>query len=36
MMHVWAIDYPGGPFAELDPASLRTAVMEHLGLAPRS
>jgi hypothetical protein len=36
MMHVWAIDYPGGPFAELDPLSLRTAVMQKLGLAPKS
>ena len=32
MMHVWAIDYPGGPFAELDPAALRTAVMQYYGI----
>jgi hypothetical protein len=32
MMHVWAIDYPGGPFAELDAASLRTAVMQYYGI----
>jgi hypothetical protein len=33
MMHVWNIDYPGGPFAELDPTSLRTAVVQHFGIA---
>ena len=32
MMHVWALDYPGGPFGELDPGALRTAVREHFGL----
>ena len=32
MMHVWAIDYPGGPFGELDAAFLRTAVMQHFGI----
>ena len=32
MMHVWAFDYPGGPFAELDPASLRTSVLRHFGI----
>jgi hypothetical protein len=32
MMHVWAIDYPGGPFAELDPTSLRTAVKQYYGI----
>ncbi|MDT7572615.1 MAG: hypothetical protein QOE05_2789 [Actinomycetota bacterium] len=32
MMHVWAIDYPGGPFAELDPVSLRTAVKQYYGM----
>jgi hypothetical protein len=32
MMHVWAIDYPGGPFAELDAKSLRIAVKQHYGI----
>jgi hypothetical protein len=32
MMHVWAIEYPGGPFAELDAVKLRTAVKQHYGM----
>lgn len=32
MMHVWAIDYPGGPFGELDATALRTAVMQYYGI----
>ena len=32
MMHVWAIDYPGGPFGELEPGALRSAVRAHYGL----
>lgn len=32
MMHVWAIEYPGGPFAELDATALRTAVKQHYGM----
>ncbi|MCW2615094.1 MAG: rane protein of unknown function, partial [Frankiales bacterium] len=33
MMHVWAIDYPGGPFGELDAVALRTAVLRLYGIA---
>ena len=32
MMHVWSIDYPGGPFAELDAAALREAVLDVYGM----
>jgi hypothetical protein len=33
MMHVWNIEYPGGPFAELDPVALRTAVLQYYGIS---
>lgn len=32
MMHVWALDYPGGPFGELDPIALRQAVLAVYGI----
>ncbi|MCW2714669.1 MAG: hypothetical protein JWN88_1716 [Frankiales bacterium] len=32
MMHVWSIEYPGGPFAELDAESLREAVLDVYGM----
>jgi hypothetical protein len=32
MMHVWAFDYPGGPFGELDAGQLREAVLDHFGI----
>ena len=32
MMHVWAIDYPGGPFGELDAAMLMEAVLDVYGI----
>jgi len=28
MLHVWSVAYPGGPFADLDPLPLRTAVRD--------
>jgi hypothetical protein len=28
MLHVWTVDYPGGPFADIDAASVRTAVLQ--------
>ena len=28
MLHVWSVAYPGGPFAELDPQSLQTAIRD--------
>ena len=31
MLHVWTVDYPNGPFAELDAEALRTAVLRHFG-----
>ena len=30
MLHVWSVAYPGGPFADLDPQSLKTAVRDAL------
>jgi hypothetical protein len=32
MLHVWAIAYPGGPFADLDATRLRTAVKQYYGI----
>ena len=32
MMHVWSIEYPGGPFGELDAAALREAVLDVYGM----
>lgn len=32
MMHVWSIEYPGGPFVELFAAALREAVLDVYGM----
>ena len=32
MMHVWAVEYPAGPFGELDAGMLREAVLDVYGI----
>ena len=34
MMHVWDLEYGGGPFGELDATLLRKAVLDHFGISP--
>jgi len=33
MLHVWVIDYPAGPFGELDAAGAREAILRAIGAA---
>lgn len=33
MLNVWVIDYPAGPFGELDAAGAREAILRAIGAA---